>query len=221
MAYLNRSDAGKQLAEKLRNYAGQPDTIVLGLPRGGVPVAFEVARKLKLPLDVMLVRKLGVPGQEELAMGAISSGGICVFNDDVMSYLNITREAIDNAVEREKAELERRETLYRGGRPAPQLEGKTIILVDDGLATGSSMRAAIKGLERLHPALIQVAVPVAPISACREIEAMSQNVTCLCTDSPEPFYAVGQVYFDFSQTTDQEVQELLEKAANQSSQSEE
>lgn len=213
MTYLNRSDAGKQLAEKLRDYAGQPDTIVLGLPRGGVPVAFEVARKLKLPLDVMLVRKLGVPGQEELAMGAISSGGVCVFNNDVMDYLNISQEAIDKAVEREKAELERRESLYRGGRPAPQLEGKTIILVDDGLATGSSMRAAIMGLERLHPARIQVAVPVAPFSACREIEAMFQNIGCLCTDSPEPFYAVGQVYFDFSQTTDQEVQELLEKAA--------
>lgn len=213
MTYLNRSDAGKQLAEKLQDFAGQPDTIVLGLPRGGVPVAFEVARKLKLPLDVMLVRKLGVPGQEELAMGAISSGGVCVFNNDVMDYLNISQEAIDKAVEREKAELDRRESLYRGGRPAPQLEGKTIILVDDGLATGSSMRAAIKGLERLHPARIQVAVPVAPPSACREIEAMFQNVGCLCTDSPEPFYAVGQVYFDFNQTTDQEVQELLEKGA--------
>ncbi len=212
MAFLNRSEAGKKLAESLAEYAGKPDVIVLGLPRGGVPVAFEVAGGLKLPLDVMLVRKLGVPGQEELAMGAISTGGVCVLNQDVVDYLGIDQKVIDKAIEREKAELARREALYRGDRPPLDPAGKTVILIDDGLATGSTMRAAVKGLLALKPAHIRIAVPVAPYSTCREIENMADNVSCLCLDYPEPFYAVGQVYYDFSQTTDQEVRDLLNAA---------
>lgn len=212
--YRDRADAGRQLADSLREFSGRSDVIVLGLPRGGVPVAFEVARELGLPLDIVLVRKLGVPGQEELAMGAISTGGVCVLNHNIVNYLNISRSVIDQAVEREQAELARRESLYRGDRPPPAIEGRTVILVDDGLATGSTMRAAIRGLLQLGPARILVAVPLAPASTCADLRRISENVDCLCLDSPEPFYAVGQGYLDFGQTSDREVRELMEKAGS-------
>ncbi|MGE0103066.1 MAG: phosphoribosyltransferase [Blastocatellales bacterium] len=212
MLYRDRSDAGRQLAAALQEYAGRDDVIVLGLPRGGIPVAFEVARALELPLDMVLVRKLGVPGQEELAMGAISTGGACVLNDDVLGWMNIPREVIEQAIERESVELARRESLYRGDRPPPAIKGKTVILIDDGLATGSTMRAAIRGLLQLSPARIIAAVPLAPAQTCAEIRRIDKKVDCLCLATPEPFYAVGQGYRVFDQTSDDEVRELMKKA---------
>jgi putative phosphoribosyl transferase len=209
-AFSNRAEAGQLLAERLRNYAGRDDAIVLGLPRGGVPVAFEVARALGLPLDVFIVRKLGVPGFEELAAGAIASGGVRVLNEDVLRALPNAEEVIEEVTAREAAELERREKSYRDGRPAPELRGRVVILVDDGLATGATMRAAVKALRQRGVAKIVVAVPVGPPDTCREFEDEADET--ICASAPEFFQAVGQYYEDFSQTSDEEVRELLARA---------
>ncbi|MFF0793800.1 erythromycin esterase family protein [Streptomyces spiralis] len=209
--FSDRADAGRVLAKLLERYRGDPDVIVLGLPRGGVPVAYEVATALGAPLDVFLVRKLGVPGQEEVAMGAIADGGVVVLNEDVVRGLGILPDTLRSAVEQEARELLRREQAYREGRPSPELEGRTVILVDDGLATGASMRAAIQALRRHRPARIVAAVPAAPESTCRELADMADDVVCATT--PSPFFAVGASYWDFRQTTDEEVRELLRRAA--------
>ena len=212
-AFLNRIEAGRQLAEKLDNYAGHEDVIVLGLPRGGVPVAHEVAKRLRAPLDVFIVRKLGVPGFEELAAGAIASGGVRVLNEDVMRAIPHANEVIEAVTAREAAELERREQIYRQGRPPPELRGRIVILVDDGLATGATMRAAVKALRHGGAAKIVVAVPVGPPDTCREIEQQADETVCLST--PAFFQAVGQYYEDFSQTTDEDVRQLLARAAQE------
>jgi putative phosphoribosyl transferase len=209
--FPNRTEAGRQLAEKLIKYAGRADVIVLGLPRGGVPVAFEVAQRLGVPLDVFLVRKLGVPGFEELAVGAIASGGVRVLNEDVMRAIPNVDEVIESVTARETAELERREQTYRDGRPAPELRDRVVILVDDGLATGATMRAAVKALRQRCVAKIVVAVPVGPPDTCREFEDEADET--ICASAPEFFQAVGQYYEDFSQTSDEEVRELLARAA--------
>jgi len=213
--FRGRRDAGRVLATLLQHYRGRDDVIVLALPRGGVPVGYEVASALGAPLDIFLVRKLGVPGHEEFAMGAIASGGVVVIDDDVVRALGIPPPVIERVAEQEARELARRERAYRGDRPMPDIAGKTVILVDDGLATGSSMRAAIQALSRRGPARIVVAVPAAPESTCRELEAEVDEVVCATT--PSPFFAVGQAYWDFSQTTDDEVRELLRATATPSS----
>ncbi|MBV8506632.1 MAG: phosphoribosyltransferase [Alphaproteobacteria bacterium] len=205
--YRNRTDAGRQLAEKLAVYANRPDVLVLALPRGGVPVGFEVARALGAPLDVFLVRKLGVPGHEELAMGAVATGGVRVLNDEIVSGLGISEHEIDAAVARELQELARRERLYRGDRTPPDLAGRTVILVDDGLATGATMRAAVAASRQQRPARIVVAVPTASPDTGEALKAEADGVVCAIT--PEPFFAVGQWYEDFRQTTDDEVRDLL------------
>jgi putative phosphoribosyl transferase len=210
MLFHDRREAGKVLARKLSAYANRPDVLVLGLPRGGVPVAFEVARALHAPLDVFLVRKLGVPGHEELAMGAIASWGARVLNEDVVRALRIPKDVIEKVAARETRELERRDQSYRAGRPAPNIDGRTIILVDDGLATGSTMRAAIAALRQQSPARIIVAVPVGSPEICAEFQDEADEAICAAT--PEPFYAVGVWYDDFSQTTDDEVHDLLKRA---------
>ena len=213
MLFRDRSDAGRQLAAKLAAYADRSDVLVLALPRGGVPVAFEVARELHAPLDVFLVRKLGVPGHKELAMGAIASGGVRVLNEDVVRMLRISDDVIDAVGAEERQELERRERTYRGNRPAPDVRGRTVILVDDGLATGSTMRAAIAALRQQRPARIVVAVPVGAPETCAEFQGEADEAVCART--PEPFYAVGLWYGDFSQTTDEEVHDLLERTAEE------
>jgi putative phosphoribosyl transferase len=212
MIYRDRTEAGKRLAAELAGYAGRQDVLVLALPRGGVPVAFEVARALGVPLNVFLVRKLGVPGHEELAMGAIATGGVRVLNEDVVRYLNIPGEVIDAVAAEEQRELERREKLYRGDRPAPNVRGKTVILVDDGLATGSTMRAAAAALRQQAPARIVVGVPVSSLATCDKFRDEVDEVVCAFT--PEPFHGVGQWYEDFSQTTDDEVRELLGRGSH-------
>ena len=209
--FSNRTEAGRLLAEKLLKYAGRADVIVLGLPRGGVPVAFEVAQRLGAPFDVFIVRKLGVPGFEELAVGAIASGGVRVLNEDVMRAIPNVNEVIELVTAKETAELERREQSYRDGRSAPELRDRIVILVDDGLATGATMRAAVKALRQCGAARIVVAVPVGPPDTCREIEEEADETVCATT--PEFFQAVGQYYEDFSQTSDEEVRELLARAA--------
>ncbi|MCP3137697.1 phosphoribosyltransferase [Pyxidicoccus xibeiensis] len=209
--FLDRYEGGRELAELLRPYAHRPDTLVLGLPRGGVPVALVVAQELGAPLDVFLVRKLGTPGHEELAMGAIASGGVRVINREVVEQLEIPQEAINATAEREARELRRREQRYRDGRPPPDVSGRTVILVDDGLATGTTMRAAVAALRRLEPARIVVAVPVGATESCEVLAAEADEV--ICARMPEPFYAVGLWYRDFAQTTDEEVRELLSHAA--------
>jgi putative phosphoribosyl transferase len=211
MRFQDRHDAGRQLAQKLMAYADEPDVIVLALPRGGVPVAYDVALALHAPLDVFLVRKLGVPGQAELAMGAIATGGVRVLNDDVVQTLGIPQEVIDAVTAEELQELARRERLYRGDTHAPDLRNRTVILIDDGLATGSTMRAAMAAVRRQHPARVVVAVPVAARSTYEEFRSEADEVICVST--PEPFYAVGLWYESFSQTTDAEIQELLSRAA--------
>jgi predicted phosphoribosyltransferase len=213
-AFPNRTEAGRLLAKKLVKYAGRDDVIVLGLPRGGVPVAFEVAQRLGAPLDVFIVRKLGVPGFEELAVGAIASGGVRVLNEDVMRALPNADQLIESVTERETVELQRREQEYRDGRPAPELRDRVVILVDDGLATGATMRAAVKALRQRGVARIVVAVPVGPPDTCREFEDAADET--VCASMPEFFQAVGQYYEDFSQTSDEEVRELLSRAAQQS-----
>jgi len=215
-AFSNRIEAGRELAEKLDKYAGREDVIVLGLPRGGVPVAYEVAKRLHVPLDVFIVRKLGVPGFEELAAGAIASGGVRVLNEDVMRAIPYADEAIEAVTAKETAELERREQIYREGRPPPELRDRIVIPVDDGLATGATMRAAVKALRERGVAKIVVAVPVAPPDTCHEIEQLADETICLST--PPFFQAVGQYYEDFSQTTDDEVRDLLTSAAQEISQ---
>jgi predicted phosphoribosyltransferase len=211
--FRDRTEAGRLLAARLEQYAGKPDVMVLALPRGGVPVAYEVARALPAPMDVFIVRKLGVPGQEELAMGAVATGGVRVLNDQVVKGLGIPEYMIDAVVKWETEELKRRERLYRGDRPPPDVRGKTVILVDDGLATGSTMLAAARALRQQGPARIVVAVPVAAPDTCELLKADVDEVVCAVT--PEPFYAVGLWYRDFSQTTDEEVRELLERIAAQ------
>jgi putative phosphoribosyl transferase len=205
--FRDRSEAGALLAKRLKRYADRSDVIVLALPRGGVPVAVEVAKALNAPLDVFLVRKLGVPGHEELAMGAIASGGVQVLNRDVISRLRIPRSQIEEAATEARRELDRRERLYRGERPLPRIRGRIAILVDDGLATGSTMRAAVTALRKLGPARIVVAVPTAAPSVCSEFETEVDEI--VCAETPEPFYAVGAWYDDFSQLTDEEVRQML------------
>jgi predicted phosphoribosyltransferase len=209
--FNDRRDAGKFLAVKLADFANQPDVIVLGLARGGVPVAYEVARALHAPLDVFVVRKLGVPGHAELAMGAIASGGVRVLNDEVLSHLGIPQDIIDLVIENEQRELERRERVYRGNRSPLGLRGHTIIIVDDGLATGSSMRAAVQALRRKHPKRIVIAVPVGPRETCESF-GNEVDTVAVCAITPEPFTAVGVWYANFSQTTDKEVRELIDQA---------
>jgi len=208
--FRDRREAGRLLATKLAAYANRPDVLVLALPRGGVPVAYEVARALKAPLDVFIVRKLGVPGHNEFAMGAVATGGVRVLNNETVRALHIPQYLIDKVTEQEQQELVRREHIYRGGRPAPDVRGRTVILVDDGLATGSTMLAAIKALQQQQPARIVVAVPTAAAETCEELRAEVDDVICAIT--PQPFRAVGLWYEDFSQTTDEEVRNLLSLA---------
>ena len=209
--FHDRREAGRLLAAKLTAYANRPEVLVLALPRGGVPVAYEVACALKAPLDVFIVRKLGVPGHDELAMGAVATGGVRVLNDEIVRSLRIPEYVIDQVTANERQELARREHLYRGDRPAPDVSGKTVILVDDGLATGATMLAAIKALQQQQPAHIVVAVPTAPPETCEELRAEVDDVICAIT--PQPFHAVGLWYQDFSQTTDEEVRNLLPLAS--------
>ncbi len=208
--FRDRRDAGRQLAAQLARYAGRADTLVLALPRGGVPVAYEIARAIGAPLDIFLVRKLGLPGHEEFAIGAIASGGVRFLNEETLRDYAISGEQVEAVVAAEELELERRERQYRGDRPFPSVEGRAVILVDDGLATGSTMRAAIAALRQERPARIIVAVPVAPPETCSELRPIVDEIVCLTT--PDPFYAVGLWFEDFSQTTDEEVRDYLERA---------
>jgi len=210
MPFENRIDAGRQLAARLSEYAKRPGVLVLALPRGGVPVAFEVASALSAPLDVFLVRKLGVPGHPELAMGAIAAGGIEVFSEDLIRDIGVPRALVQQVAVRERLELERRDRAYRGDRPAPVLRGRTIILIDDGLATGSSMQAAVLALRQQAPAAIVVAVPVGASDTCERLARIADRVVCL--SMPEPFRAVGLWYRDFDETSDEEVTALLAAA---------
>ncbi|MBV8147651.1 MAG: phosphoribosyltransferase [Candidatus Eremiobacteraeota bacterium] len=209
--YRNRSDAGKHLAESLAGYANSPKTLVLALPRGGVPVAFEVATRLHARLDAYVVRKLGVPGHEELAMGAVAGDGTVVLDDRLIAALGVTRDQFEDVVRCELEEVHRREEAYRNGRPEPEVSRKIVIVVDDGLATGSTMRAAAIALRRRAPASIVIAVPTAAPRTCEELKSVADEVVCPYT--PEPFYAVGLYYDDFRQTTDDEVRALLSQAA--------
>ncbi len=209
--FIDRKDAGQKLAKKLLQYANRPDVIVLALPRGGVPVGYQVAQALNAPLDVFIVRKLGVPGQEELAMGAIASGGVRILNQDIVQALGIPSSVIDQVAAREWQELRRREELYREGRPAPELAGRTVILVDDGVATGATMRAAIKAVRRQNPAKVIVAVPVSALETYYDLAREADEVVALAT--PEPFFGVGLWYERFDQTSDEEVRRLLRSAA--------
>lgn len=209
--FHDRADAGRALAADLAPYAGRPDLVVLALPRGGVPVAYEVARALGAPLDVFLVRKLGLPGHEEFAMGAIASGGIRLINEDVVREFGVTDAEIAAVSAAEEQELERRERQYRRDRPTPRIAGRTVILVDDGLATGSTMHAAVLALRQENPAHIIIAVPVAAAETCDEFRNLVDDI--VCAETPSPFHAVGLWYEDFSQTTDEEVQELLNRSS--------
>ena len=211
--FRDRTEGGQLLATKLAAYANRPDVLVLALPRGGVPVAFEVARALHAPLDVIIVRKLGVPGEEELAMGAIASGGVRVLNDDVVQMLAIPEGVINKVAAHEQQELERRERLYRGDRPAYEVRGRTIILVDDGIATGATMRAAVAALRQQQPARIVIAVPAAASSTCEEFAAEVDELVSVIR--PDGFFAVGFWYENFSQTTDEEVRDLLQQAMHE------
>lgn len=210
--FRNRTEAGRFLGQQLMHHRGRPGLLVLALPRGGVPVGFEVAHGLEAQFDVFLVRKLGVPGHEEFAFGALASGGVRVVNDETVQHLGITSQVIDSVVAEESAELERRERLYRGGRPPAEIRGREVILVDDGLATGSSMRAAVRALRQRGPATITVAVPVGATDTCDLIRGEVDEVVCGRT--PEPFHAVGLWYEDFAQTTDEEVVQMLDHHAH-------
>ncbi len=207
--FLDRYDAGRRLAEALSSYAGQPDLLILALPRGGVPVAYEMARALHAPLDVFLVRKLGFPGHPELAMGAIATGGVRILDRQLIRMYGVPAEEIERVTAAERREMERRERLYRDGRPPPDVSGRTVILVDDGLATGSSMRAAVEALREEGAKKIVVAVPVAARDTCAAMKDEVDEIVCALT--PEPFRAVGIWYADFSETTDDEVRELLSR----------
>lgn len=208
--FSDRYEAGKILAAQLKDYANKPDVIVLSLPRGGVPVGYEIAKALALPLDVFIVRKLGVPGHEELAMGAIATGGTTIFNEEIIDELHISQSAIELILQTEQEELKRRETSYRDNMPLPNLQGKTVILVDDGIATGATMRAAIKAILQHKPASIILAVPVIALSTYNEMSALVDKI--VCSLKPLNFYAVGLWYDDFSQTTDSEVSDLLKSS---------
>jgi putative phosphoribosyl transferase len=210
MIFADRKAAGQRLAQLVSKYAGRDDVIVFALPRGGIPVGFEVARALGAPLDVFVVRKLGVPGHEELAMGAIASGGVVVLSRDLIDQIGVPEEWIQRVIDGERRELERRELMYREGRPLPDVRGRIVILVDDGLATGATMQAAIAALRRLGPARVVVAVPVAPVETCQALSRQADEM--VCAETPEPFRAVGLWYDDFSQTTDDEVRALLNAA---------
>lgn len=214
--FRDRSEAGQLLAQELAGYAGREDVIVLALPRGGVPVGFEIARALHVPLDVFVVRKLGVPGHEELAMGAIASGGILITEPSIVEDLGIPPEVVADVAAREEQERLRREREYRGDRPEPEVRGRTVILVDDGLATGSTMRAAVTALRKLQPARIVVAVPVAAPLTCAELAEEVDDI--VCARMPMPFQSVGQWYVEFSQTTDEEVRDLLARAQRETAQ---
>lgn len=207
MRFRNRSDAGRQLAAQLSAFAHRNDVIVLALPRGGVPVASEVARELDAPLDVFLVRKLGVPGHSELAMGAIASGGVRVLSDVLIDQLGVPRPEVERVSVRERLELERRDRLYRGDRELPDLHGRTVILVDDGLATGATMEAATVAVHQSNPARVVVAAPVGAVEACRRLKEIADDV--VCASMPEPFQAVGLWYEQFDQISDEEVIALL------------
>ena len=209
--FSNRTEAGRFLASKLGEYANRSEAVVLGLPRGGVPIAFEVAKALGVPLDVFIVRKLGVPGQEELAFGAIASNGVRVLNENLVRALRLPETVIESVAEREQRELERREQIYRGGRSAQNLKDKIVIVVDDGLATGATMRAAIKAIKKQIPKKTIVAVPVGSQQTCDEFKHEA-DVLCICATTPEPFYGVGMWYEDFEQTTDEEVIKLLSES---------
>ena len=213
MQFRDRREAGRVLAESLRDYAGRDDVLVLGLPRGGVPVAYEVARALDAPLDVCIVRKLGVPGFEELAMGAITSGGARVLNESILAGIDHADEALARVTEMETRELERREAEYRGGRPVPNVRGKTVILVDDGLATGATMRVAVKALRARGVRRCVVAAPVSAPEVCAQFREEVDDVICVVT--PPDFRAIGRSYQDFSATSDHEVRELLARATDQ------
>lgn len=210
MILPDRHEAGRRLATKLQGYTGRDDVVVLGLPRGGVVVAFELANALGAPLDVYLVRKLGVPGHEELAMGAIASGGAAILNQDVIRAANVTEDDITAVAGREKKVLEQRERLYRGHSEPIRLAGKTVVVVDDGLATGATMRTALRAIREQAPAQVIVAVPVAPPETCARLEVEADEVVCLST--PEPFFSIGSWYLDFTQTSDGEVMDLLKEA---------
>ncbi len=209
--FRDRTDAGRQLATQLQVYANRPDTIVLGLPRGGVPVAYEVAQALKLPLEICLVRKLGVPGHADYAMGAIAEQGVRILESFVISWLHISDSAIEQVIAHEQQELQRRRQIYRGDRSEPDIQGRTVILVDDGLATGATMRAACLCLRAQQPKEIVVAVPVAPLSACQLIQSEGNQVVCL--SMPHPFQAIGLWYENFAQISDQQVCRLLENSS--------
>jgi putative phosphoribosyl transferase len=211
--FEDRFDAGRFLAQQLKHHAGKTDVIVLALPRGGVPVAFEIARALAAPLDVFVVRKLGAPGYEELAMGAIATGGVRVFNEEVIQHLGVSESWIEASIKEQEEELQRRELAYRGGRAPAEIENHTVILVDDGLATGASMRAAVRALRLRHPTAITVAVPIGSRDTCDQFRAQVEEVVCART--PEPFHAVGAWYRNFTQTTDEEVRDLLDRAAHE------
>lgn len=209
--FRDRTDAGRRLADKLKHYANRDDVVVLGLPRGGVPIGYEVARALHAPLDVFVVRKIGLPWQEELAMGAVASGGVRVLDRNLIRVAHVSDDDVERIAQSEERELERRERLYRGDRPFPALRGKTVILVDDGLATGASMRAAVEALRHEEPARIVVAVPVAAPETCDAFRDFVDEI--ICAETPEPFQAVGLWYDDFSQTTDDDVRALLARGA--------
>ena len=209
--FRDRREAGRLLAAKLTAYAKRPDVIVLALPRGGVPVAYEVAQALEAPLDVFLVRKLGMPGHEEYALGAIATGGVRVINQDLVQALRLPPATIEAIAAREQQELERRERVYRGDHPPPDVRGRTVILVDDGLATGATMHAAVKALRQQGAGRVVVAVPIAPPDTCDQLREVVDDIVCAVT--PEPFHAVGLWYEDFSQTTDDEVRDLLARSA--------
>lgn len=213
LRFRDRIEAGRLLATRLMEYANCPDVLVLALPRGGVPVGYEIAQALNVSLDVCLVRKLGAPGQEELAMGAIASSGVMVVNNDVLQNLRISSQMLQDVVAQEKRELERRAQAYRGDRPLPQVRDRVVILVDDGIATSATLRAAIALLQRQHPQKIVVAAPVAPMSVCQSLRRLVQEVICL--SMPDPLSSIGMWYQDFSQTTDEEVCRLLHLAAEQ------
>ncbi|MFN3325913.1 MAG: phosphoribosyltransferase [Bryobacteraceae bacterium] len=211
LPFADRREAGRMLAEMLAHYRGRPDVTVLALPRGGVPVAYEVATYLDAPLDVFVVRKMGVPGHEELALGAIASGGVRVLNHDVLYMTGIDEQGIDAIAEREMQEIERRERVYRNGRPPAPIEGRSVLLIDDGLATGATMLAAARAVRKLRPAWVAVAVPVAPPETCESFREEVDEV--ICAETPEPFYAVGLWYRDFLPTSDEEVRDLLTRGA--------